>query len=872
MNKNTLVKKKLLFIIPILLAVLSPSIASAFPFTVNPGDKSLFYLSQIFGGIVGSVVLGGGTAPALGEMVAVFNGWFLSIGVFIMSFVVITSTINTAQEGEAFGKKLSVIWAPTKTLVGVLLLLPYPGSYYSVIQTSVMWAIVQGVGAANQTWDVALDYYVQGMSPSTVEKETFATQSSGKFDTLKNTIAPIEYKQLDSTPSKTQIPFGIYEPVLCVVMANALYTGTVMHNDIGGKIPNARAVAQAAIDMGITQESLSSLTIEEFENLNPGFMAKYNIHSSIGDSGLRAMIQAGLDSNSIDGVSDIISSFGDQFTTYSVVPRDGNGKLIINFASGNSSGKVISFVNFGMKNASGTMTSLRNICGHVTVTTTVTAKEATGSDSASSGQNKVSIANMLESAVDGKNTAVVSAAGKIGELVGSVVYGFATPRSSISTYSTYRPRGTLSSGQPAPSGLVLAARTTIQANLSLLLKYKIDTNKQGLANLLKNTGWSTAGITYFLFAAASSSSGKYLATTSTGYLVVPGTKYNELFNNAGVYSEQNALEARRADLITYLNNDNSASVDVSSDFKSSFAKSTASLGPFSFFTKISDGWTAKWAGLITGGGGSNPIVKIAKFGQELLLSLEIIWIVLAFVIILMSLLSFGTFYGNPMFMVTYSIMTNLCIPIMGFCAMVWPIAASLGFYIPMLPYIVFTVCFLGWLILVIEAIICAQLFGLSVMAPGDEEIGKSKTGLILIIGIVMRPTLMLFGFFLGSRLFTTFITYLDFGMNAMINGIWVLHPAFAKMLLPLFLYMGIVMAVISQCFALVYKLPDRILRWIGGPVEQTDIEAIKATETKFDEGAGQGGEMLGAGTKSMSKMAETGKKNAAGIGKGELSE
>ncbi len=121
-----IVKKKLFLVIP-LLAVFVPSIASAFPFAVNPADKSLFYLSQIFGGIVGSVVLGVGTSPALGEMISVFNGWFLTIGIFIMSFVVIISTVNTAQQGETLGKKLSVIWAPTKTLVGVLLLLPYPG-------------------------------------------------------------------------------------------------------------------------------------------------------------------------------------------------------------------------------------------------------------------------------------------------------------------------------------------------------------------------------------------------------------------------------------------------------------------------------------------------------------------------------------------------------------------------------------------------------------------------------------------------------------------------------------------------------------------------------------------------------------------------
>ena len=65
------------------------------------------------------------------------------------------SVINTAQDGNAMGQKVST-WIVLRIVTGMALLVPsYNG--YSAIQVLVMWAITQGVGFADTIWSAAID-------------------------------------------------------------------------------------------------------------------------------------------------------------------------------------------------------------------------------------------------------------------------------------------------------------------------------------------------------------------------------------------------------------------------------------------------------------------------------------------------------------------------------------------------------------------------------------------------------------------------------------------------------------------------------------------------------------------------------------------
>ena len=84
-----------------------------------------------------------------------FNLAMLIFGVFFLSYIAIISTVNTAREGEALSKKLS-IWVPVRAFVGILLMVPSTNSGYSVIQISTMWIVLNEIGLANSTWNVIL--------------------------------------------------------------------------------------------------------------------------------------------------------------------------------------------------------------------------------------------------------------------------------------------------------------------------------------------------------------------------------------------------------------------------------------------------------------------------------------------------------------------------------------------------------------------------------------------------------------------------------------------------------------------------------------------------------------------------------------------
>ena len=79
---------------------------------------------------------------------------------------VITSAVNTAQEGEFLGQRWSSAMVPLRAVLGFSVLIPTTQGY-SIIQIVVMWIIVQGVGMGNFMWGTLLEYFESGSSMST---------------------------------------------------------------------------------------------------------------------------------------------------------------------------------------------------------------------------------------------------------------------------------------------------------------------------------------------------------------------------------------------------------------------------------------------------------------------------------------------------------------------------------------------------------------------------------------------------------------------------------------------------------------------------------------------------------------------------------
>ncbi|MCX7115412.1 MAG: type IVB secretion system protein DotA [Gammaproteobacteria bacterium] len=127
----------------------------------NPpaGDYSVVFLGNIFGIVEG--VLHGSGSQILGNMFSVFNSAVMAIGSIVIMYTMVVGTMNTAHEGQFLGQKWSSIWLPMRSVFGMSLLIPQ-ASGYCMMQIFVMWIVVQGVGAADKVWNVALNYLNRG--------------------------------------------------------------------------------------------------------------------------------------------------------------------------------------------------------------------------------------------------------------------------------------------------------------------------------------------------------------------------------------------------------------------------------------------------------------------------------------------------------------------------------------------------------------------------------------------------------------------------------------------------------------------------------------------------------------------------------------
>jgi len=154
-------------------------------FEVPATDKSLAYLGEIFGTIPGTQIRspeeaeGMAGSALIGQLVYIFNQIIFLLGVIIVSYTGIVGTVRTAQEGEFLGKSWSALTI-VRAAIGVMALLPTYGGY-NWIQITVMWFIVQGVGAANALWKEAV--------------LTNATQGNIHYDSRESNLSSDQVEQ-----------------------------------------------------------------------------------------------------------------------------------------------------------------------------------------------------------------------------------------------------------------------------------------------------------------------------------------------------------------------------------------------------------------------------------------------------------------------------------------------------------------------------------------------------------------------------------------------------------------------------------------------------------------------------------------------------
>lgn len=288
--------------------------------------------------------------------------------------------------------------------------------------------------------------------------------------------------------------------------------------------------------------------------------------------------------------------------------------------------------------------------------------------------------------------------------------------------------------------------------------------------------------------------------------------------------------------------------------------------------------------------GINPVVALANMGVMYINFSGNLWMTLMAMSVTSALI--------PVFGLFIFALTTFAMPLL----LAWVgIMVSVGFttayYIPILPYMIFTFGSIAWLISVIEAMVAAPIVALGVTHPeGHDAFGKGEAAVMLLMNIFLRPSMMIIGYICGIALCYVGVWILNAGFDNAIGFIqsgneldiqqgsgtgdykdWAgVYAYFFGILI----YTSIYLTIVQKAFTLIAYLPDKVLRWIGGNPESLGTEAAQwgdeNVKGKLGEAAkgtqdaqGQMGKQLSAGAsengaKAKGWVKEKGKKLMSG--------
>lgn len=144
----------------------------------------------------------------------------------------------------------------------------------------------------------------------------------------------------------------------------------------------------------------------------------------------------------------------------------------------------------------------------------------------------------------------------------------------------------------------------------------------------------------------------------------------------------------------------------------------------------------------------------------------------------------------------------------------------LAFYVPMIPYIMWIVACIKWLVMVLENTVAAPVWAAAHVHPdGDDMAGKGGPGYFIILSTFMRPALMLFGLIFSITMAqpithlvnSTYMLAVAGSMHDSFNGL----GAFVAYSI---IYALIMVIVVHSVFGLINYIPDNVLRWIGNSI------------------------------------------------------
>ena len=784
-DKTNMIKNKkfnshqslLLKILPcVLLFFIAPDIFAGV-FDPPPTDKSVALLGNIFGANIGNIYLGGAANPVLSAIMEKFNFIIVVIGTIMVSYIGIVSTVNTAQEGSAMGKKWSTVWIPVRSVAGMALMIPSPASGYSMIQVTVMWIILQGVGAADQLWDITLDGLKSGLSAS---------------------------------------------------------AGTAKLEDPGIK-SNAKALAYQVLNAAICMESMFQAAKEDS-----------NDGEWVGQHG------------------SYIKNFTEKDPTETKT---------------NTMARITGHSYFGVDDS--TDPDHKDVCGDILIDASVTRDEyKLPNDILDTYPGAEALYKNALHIYDTKMLAI----SLMLTIMKPLAEGLVTP----SPYNSSKPQinqpdASKMDTAPTPPGYFNAAVDAYISMMSGLAVPMDDSSSSAASNVKiavdngKKAGWISAGSFYFILnrtmipvvfnsakaaptynnmlycisatdPAASCQTIAYDATESGFSAKKPDyQKFNTRMQTIALpqSEDRKQLALNLARGYVFLKRDENSITGGSSIGIPAAAGNNQDLLAQVMAPVTSAAGDAVKSMMTTMGGASDsdPLMSHAILGRNIMIGCEAALIA---IFIISGAISAGVGFMGILLGLSVWLL-GLLATLSGFLGTLWAFGATLAVYTPLIPYMIFTVAAVGWMMTVIEAVVAGPIIALGIITPSGDELGKLEHALNLLANIFVRPMLMIFGFLLAGRVYRAIVHLIDFGMADVYNTIN-LSSIFSP-LVAMAVYVTFILSVTNTCFSLIYVIPDKLLRWMGsrGDGGATDMQAVDAAKGAVESAGSEVGKQISDG-------------------------
>lgn len=143
---------------------------------------------------------------------------------------------------------------------------------------------------------------------------------------------------------------------------------------------------------------------------------------------------------------------------------------------------------------------------------------------------------------------------------------------------------------------------------------------------------------------------------------------------------------------------------------------------------------------------------------------------------------------------------------------------TLAYYLPAIPFLRWISALAGWVILIVEALIAAPLWIAAHALPeGEGAAGQhGRRGYMLLLGIVIRPPLMVAGFFCAIILMNIMGRLIGSGFQLFIDGVSQTKTLGVTGTISMMVILGTtVIMLANKFFGLIHYIPEHVTNWIG---------------------------------------------------------